>query len=62
MTDAGLKVVTTSVRIPRMNSLIKPWIQTCRTELLDRTLIWNQPPTPCASTNPSTTNTARTEP
>ncbi|RLV77604.1 integrase [Streptomyces rapamycinicus NRRL 5491] len=45
-----------------MNSLIKPWIQTCRTELLDRTLIWNQPPTPCASTNPSTTNTARTEP
>ncbi|MFF7656636.1 integrase core domain-containing protein [Streptomyces sp. NPDC007983] len=42
MTDAGLKVVTTGIRIPRMNSLIERWIQTCRTELLDRTLIWNQ--------------------
>ncbi|CDR17561.1 integrase core domain-containing protein [Streptomyces iranensis] len=42
MTDAGLKVVTTGIRIPRMNSLIERWIQTCRRELLDRTLIWNQ--------------------
>ncbi|MFE2441944.1 integrase core domain-containing protein, partial [Streptomyces sp. NPDC059426] len=42
MTDAGLKVVSTGIRIPRMNSLIERWIQTCRTELLDRTLIWNQ--------------------
>ena len=39
MTDAGLKIVTTGIRIPRMNSLIERWIQTCRTELLDRTLI-----------------------
>ena len=42
MTDAGMKVVTTGIRIPRMNSLMERWIQTCRTELLDRTLIWNQ--------------------
>ncbi|MEU5647095.1 integrase core domain-containing protein [Streptomyces milbemycinicus] len=42
MTDAGLKVVTTGIRIPRMNSLMERWIQTYRTELLDRTLIWNQ--------------------
>ncbi|MEE4590035.1 MULTISPECIES: integrase core domain-containing protein [Streptomyces violaceusniger group] len=42
MTDAGLKVVTTGIRIPRMNSLVERWIQTCRRELLDRTLIWNQ--------------------
>ncbi|MEU5646041.1 integrase core domain-containing protein [Streptomyces milbemycinicus] len=42
MTDAGLKIVTTGIRIPRMNSLMERWIQTCRTELLDRTLIWNQ--------------------
>ncbi|MFE2183702.1 integrase core domain-containing protein [Streptomyces sp. NPDC059455] len=42
MTDAGLKVVITGIRIPRMNSLMERWIQTCRTELLDRTLIWNQ--------------------
>ncbi len=40
--DAGLKVVTSGVRIPRMNSLVERWIQTCRRELLDRTLIWNQ--------------------
>ncbi|MDT0547628.1 integrase core domain-containing protein [Streptomyces lonegramiae] len=42
MADAGVKVVTTGIRIPRMNSLMERWIQTCRTELLDRTLIWNQ--------------------
>ncbi|MFE2183722.1 integrase core domain-containing protein [Streptomyces sp. NPDC059455] len=42
MTDAGLKVVTTGIRIPRMNSVMERWIQTCRRELLDRTLIWNQ--------------------
>ncbi|MGY0063597.1 integrase core domain-containing protein [Streptomyces sp. LZ34] len=42
MTGAGLKVVTTGIRIPRMNSLMERWIQTCRRELLDRTLIWHQ--------------------
>ena len=42
MTDAGVKVVTTGIRVPRMNALMERWIQTCRTELLDRTLIWNQ--------------------
>ena len=42
MIDAGLTVVTTGIRIPRMNSLMERWIQTCRHELLDRTLIWNQ--------------------
>jgi hypothetical protein len=25
-----------------MNSIMERWIQTCRHELLDRTLIWNQ--------------------
>jgi transposase InsO family protein len=42
LTDAGLTVVTTGIRIPRMNSIMERWIQTCRRELLDRTLIWNQ--------------------
>ena len=42
LTDAGLKVVTTGIRTPRMNSIMERWIQTCRCELLDRTLIWNQ--------------------
>ncbi|GAA1311233.1 integrase core domain-containing protein [Planotetraspora silvatica] len=30
------------VRIPRMNSIMERWVQTCRRELLDRTLIWNE--------------------
>ncbi|MFJ9713912.1 integrase core domain-containing protein [Streptomyces sp. NPDC101234] len=42
LADAGLKVVTTGIRIPRMNSLTERWIQTCRRELLDRTPIWNR--------------------
>ncbi|MFD1938760.1 integrase core domain-containing protein [Nonomuraea mangrovi] len=42
LTDAGIKIVTTGIRVPRMNSLTERWIQTCRRELLDRTLIWNQ--------------------
>ncbi|WP_189313425.1 integrase core domain-containing protein, partial [Streptomyces brasiliensis] len=42
MTDTGIKIVTTGIRTPRMNSLIERWIQTCRRELLDRILIWNQ--------------------
>jgi transposase InsO family protein len=42
MTDASLKVVTTGIQIPRMNSLMERWIQTCRHELLDRTLTWSQ--------------------
>jgi putative transposase len=41
LADAGLNVITTAIRVPRMNSLIERWIQTCRRELLDRTLIWN---------------------
>lgn len=40
--DAGLGVVMTGIRIPRMNSIMERWIQTCRRELLDRTLVWNQ--------------------
>ncbi|WP_242624092.1 transposase [Micromonospora kangleipakensis] len=28
--------------MPRMNAIMERWIQTCRRELLDRTLIWNQ--------------------
>ncbi len=42
LADAGLQVVITGIRVPRMNSIMARWIQTCRRELLDRTLIWNQ--------------------
>jgi putative transposase len=40
--DAGIKVVLSGVQMPRMNSIMERWVQTCRHELLDRTLIWNQ--------------------
>lgn len=40
--DAGLRIVLTGIRIPRMNSIIERWIRTCRREPLDRTLIRNQ--------------------
>ncbi|MFB4295176.1 integrase core domain-containing protein [Actinomadura sp. NTSP31] len=40
--DAGIRVVLTGVRLPRMNSVMERWVQTCRRELLSRTLIWNQ--------------------
>ncbi|MCW2916086.1 MAG: Integrase catalytic region [Actinomycetia bacterium] len=40
--DAGIEVVLSGVRRPRMNSIIERWVQNCRRELLDRTLIWNQ--------------------
>jgi putative transposase len=42
LTDAGVKTVLSGVRMPRMNSIMERWIQSCRHELLDRTLIWNQ--------------------
>ena len=42
LADAGIQVVFSGVRIPRMNAIMERWIQSCRHELLDRTLIWNQ--------------------
>jgi putative transposase len=42
LADTGIEVVLTGVRMPRMNAITERWIRTCRRELLDRTLIWNQ--------------------
>jgi transposase InsO family protein len=42
LADAGITIVLSGVRMPRMNSIMERWIQSCRRELLDRTLIWNQ--------------------
>ena len=42
LADAGIGVVLSGVQMPRMNSIMERWVQTCRRELLDRTLIWNQ--------------------
>jgi putative transposase len=35
-------VIRCAVQAPRMNSIMERWIGSCRRELLDRTLIWNQ--------------------
>jgi putative transposase len=40
--DAGIEVVLSGVQMPRMNAFMERWVQACRRELLDRTLIWNQ--------------------
>lgn len=42
LADAGIDVVLTGVRMPRMNAIMERWVRTCRREFLDRTLIWNQ--------------------
>ncbi|WP_260478783.1 integrase core domain-containing protein [Kibdelosporangium aridum] len=42
LADSGITVVKTGIRVPRMNAIMERWIRTCRTELLDRTLILNQ--------------------
>ena len=46
--DTGLKVVLSGIQMPRMNSIMERWVQTCRYELLDRTLIWDQRHLLCA--------------
>jgi hypothetical protein len=40
LVDTGIEVVLSGVQMPR--TVMERWIQGCRHELLDRTLIWNQ--------------------
>ena len=42
LAGAGVKVVLSGIQVPRMNAIIERWVRTCRRELLDRTLVWNQ--------------------
>jgi transposase InsO family protein len=42
LADAGVTVVRSGVQMPRMNAVMERWVRTCRRELLDRTLIYNQ--------------------
>ena len=42
LADAGIEVVLTGVQIPHMNAIMERWIQSCRHELPDHVLIFNQ--------------------
>jgi hypothetical protein len=42
LADAGIEVVLSGDRMPRMNSIMERRVQACRRELPERTLIWNQ--------------------
>ncbi len=42
LSAAGITTVLTGIRMPRMNAITERSAKTLRTELLDRTLIWNQ--------------------
>src|SRR4030088_3528407 len=37
LADAGIRIVLSGIRMPRMNFIMQRWVQTCRHELLDRT-------------------------
>lgn len=43
LADAGIEVIRSAIRAPRMNSIIERWFRSLRAELTDRTLIWNIP-------------------
>jgi transposase InsO family protein len=38
----GIRVIRSAVQAPRMDSVMQRWIGSCRRELLDRALVWNQ--------------------
>ncbi|MET7339550.1 integrase core domain-containing protein [Nonomuraea sp. NPDC005650] len=42
LAEAGIKTVLTGIQMPRMNSIMERWVQSCRRELLDRCLVWNE--------------------
>jgi putative transposase len=41
-TAAGIRTIRSPVQAPRANAITERWIGSCRRELLDQTLIWNQ--------------------
>lgn len=48
LSDAGIRVVLTGVRMPRMNAITEHWVKTLRAGRLGRTLIWNKIHLTCA--------------
>ena len=41
-TAAGIRTIRSPVQAPRANAIMERWIGSCRREILDRTLLWNQ--------------------
>jgi len=41
-TAVGIRIVRSPIQAPRANAITERWIGSCRRELLDHTLIWNQ--------------------
>jgi len=42
LTGADIRILRSPIRAPRANAITERWIGSCRRELLDQTLIWNQ--------------------
>jgi transposase InsO family protein len=42
LAEAGIETVISGIRMPRMNSIMERWVQSCRHEFLDRCLVWNE--------------------
>ena len=42
LTSTGIRILRSPIRAPRANAIMERWIGSCRRELLDQTLIWNQ--------------------
>ena len=40
--SVGIQIIKSPVRAPRANAIMERWIGSCRREILDRTLVWNQ--------------------
>ncbi|MFB4285514.1 helix-turn-helix domain-containing protein [Nonomuraea sp. MTCD27] len=64
LTEAGIKTVITGIRIPRMNSTMEWWVQSCRTNFSTAASSGTNATygTPYANTNASTTSTEPTKP
>jgi transposase InsO family protein len=42
LAEAGIQIVLTGIRMPRLNSIMERWVQSSRHELLDRCLLWDE--------------------
>jgi transposase InsO family protein len=40
--SVGIRIVRSPIQAPRANAIMERWIGSCRRELLDQTLVWNQ--------------------